>query len=80
MKAQTRPLIFPPSSKDLVRVEATVIEKTESWPKINMKFKRRKNFKKKKSKSDMVYLASYGPTTAVVTYVLLLGPARKRHS
>jgi hypothetical protein len=45
-----------------------------------MKFKRRKNFKKKKSKSDMVYLASYGPTTAVVTYVLLLGPARKRHS
>nr|XP_020040572.1 39S ribosomal protein L21, mitochondrial isoform X2 [Castor canadensis] len=39
----------PLLSKDLVRVEATVIEKTESWPKINMKFKRRKNFKKKKS-------------------------------
>lgn len=36
--------------KDLVRVEATVIEKTESWPKINMKFKKRKNYRKKKSK------------------------------
>ncbi|XP_055470744.1 39S ribosomal protein L21, mitochondrial [Psammomys obesus] len=34
--------------KDLVRVEATVIEKTESWPKINMKFKKRKNFRRKK--------------------------------
>uniref|UniRef100_A0A5F8H1F8 Large ribosomal subunit protein bL21m n=1 Tax=Monodelphis domestica TaxID=13616 RepID=A0A5F8H1F8_MONDO len=33
---------------DLVRVEATVIEKTESWPKIYMKFKRRKNFRRKK--------------------------------
>ncbi|XP_062053700.1 large ribosomal subunit protein bL21m-like [Lepus europaeus] len=39
-----RPLL----GKDLVRVEATVIEKTESWPKINMKFRKRKNFKKKK--------------------------------
>lgn len=34
--------------KELVRVEATVIEKTESWPKINMKFRKRKNFRKKK--------------------------------
>ncbi|XP_068922637.1 large ribosomal subunit protein bL21m [Petaurus breviceps papuanus] len=33
---------------DLVRVEATVIEKTESWPRVYMKFKRRKNFRKKK--------------------------------
>ncbi|XP_044536458.1 39S ribosomal protein L21, mitochondrial [Gracilinanus agilis] len=33
---------------DLVRVEATVIEKTESWPRIYMKFKRRKNFRRKK--------------------------------
>uniref|UniRef100_A0A8I3MV07 Large ribosomal subunit protein bL21m n=1 Tax=Canis lupus familiaris TaxID=9615 RepID=A0A8I3MV07_CANLF len=32
----------PLLGKDLVRVEATVIEKTESWPKINMKFKKRK--------------------------------------
>ncbi|XP_070344434.1 large ribosomal subunit protein bL21m isoform X2 [Equus asinus] len=38
----------PLLGKDLVRVEATVIEKTESWPKINMKFKKRKNYKKKK--------------------------------
>ncbi|XP_063083735.1 large ribosomal subunit protein bL21m [Cavia porcellus] len=38
----------PLLGKDLVRVEATVIEKTESWPKVNMKFKKRKNYKKKK--------------------------------
>ncbi|XP_047546976.1 39S ribosomal protein L21, mitochondrial isoform X1 [Lutra lutra] len=38
----------PLLGKDLVRVEATVIEKTESWPKINMKFKKRKNYKRKK--------------------------------
>ncbi|KAM4845391.1 large ribosomal subunit protein bL21m [Thomomys bottae] len=37
----------PLLSKDLVRVEATVVEKTESWPKVNMKFKKRKNFRKK---------------------------------
>lgn len=43
------------SRKDLVRVEATVIEKTESWPKINMKFRKRKNFRKKKSKCETVY-------------------------
>nr|XP_021153350.1 39S ribosomal protein L21, mitochondrial isoform X1 [Columba livia] len=34
--------------KDLVRVEATVIEKTESWPKINMRFRKRHNYQKKK--------------------------------
>uniref|UniRef100_A0A8C4TQ44 Large ribosomal subunit protein bL21m n=1 Tax=Falco tinnunculus TaxID=100819 RepID=A0A8C4TQ44_FALTI len=39
-----RPLL----GKDLVRVEATVIEKTESWPKINMRFRRRHNYQKKK--------------------------------
>ncbi|XP_006893296.1 PREDICTED: 39S ribosomal protein L21, mitochondrial [Elephantulus edwardii] len=38
----------PLLGKDLVRVEATVVEKTESWPKINMKFKKRKNYKKKR--------------------------------
>ncbi|XP_041517655.1 39S ribosomal protein L21, mitochondrial [Microtus oregoni] len=38
----------PLLGKDLVRVEATVIEKTESWPRINMKFRKRKNFRKKK--------------------------------
>lgn len=38
----------PLLGKDLVRVEATVIEKTESWPRVNMKFKKRKNFRKKK--------------------------------
>uniref|UniRef100_A0A674H6Y0 Large ribosomal subunit protein bL21m n=1 Tax=Taeniopygia guttata TaxID=59729 RepID=A0A674H6Y0_TAEGU len=39
-----RPLL----GKDLVRVEATVIEKTESWPKVNMRFWRRHNFQRKK--------------------------------
>ncbi|XP_076971559.1 large ribosomal subunit protein bL21m isoform X2 [Tamandua tetradactyla] len=39
----------PLLGKDLVRVEATVIEKTESWPKVNMKFKKRKNFRRKRS-------------------------------
>ncbi|NXU53382.1 RM21 protein, partial [Turnix velox] len=34
--------------KELVRVEATVIEKTESWPKINMRFRRRRNYQRKK--------------------------------
>ncbi|XP_063145319.1 large ribosomal subunit protein bL21m [Candoia aspera] len=33
---------------DLVRVEATVIEKTESWPRINVKFRRRKNYEKRR--------------------------------
>lgn len=39
-----RPLL----GKDLVRVEATVIEKTESWPKIRMSFWRRHRFQRKK--------------------------------
>ncbi|XP_064019601.1 large ribosomal subunit protein bL21m isoform X1 [Pogoniulus pusillus] len=39
-----RPLL----GKDLVRVEATVIEKTESWPKINVRFWRRHNYERKK--------------------------------
>uniref|UniRef100_A0A8D2MBS4 Large ribosomal subunit protein bL21m n=1 Tax=Zonotrichia albicollis TaxID=44394 RepID=A0A8D2MBS4_ZONAL len=43
-----RPLL----GKDLVRVEATVIEKTESWPKVNMRFWRRHNFQRKKSKGE----------------------------
>ncbi|XP_077622691.1 large ribosomal subunit protein bL21m [Crocuta crocuta] len=38
----------PLLGKNLVRVEATVIEKTESWPKINMKFQKRKNYRRKK--------------------------------
>ncbi|CAK6449547.1 unnamed protein product [Pipistrellus nathusii] len=38
----------PLLGRDLVRVEATVIEKTESWPKVNMKFKKRKNYRKKR--------------------------------
>ncbi|XP_073460662.1 large ribosomal subunit protein bL21m isoform X2 [Aquarana catesbeiana] len=38
----------PLLGKDLVRVEATVIEKTESHPKINMKFWRRHRYQKKK--------------------------------
>ncbi|XP_068116846.1 large ribosomal subunit protein bL21m [Hyperolius riggenbachi] len=38
----------PLLGKDLVRVEATVIEKTESHPKINMRFWRRHRYQKKK--------------------------------
>ncbi|XP_075401360.1 large ribosomal subunit protein bL21m [Tenrec ecaudatus] len=38
----------PLLGKELVRVEATVIEKTESWPKVNMKFKKRKNYRRKR--------------------------------
>ncbi|EDM12282.1 mitochondrial ribosomal protein L21 (predicted), isoform CRA_b [Rattus norvegicus] len=47
----------PLLGKDLVRVEATVIEKTESWPKINMKFRKRKNFRKKKNPSGYICLS-----------------------
>lgn len=39
-----RPLL----GKELVRVEATVIEKTESWPKIHMRFWRRHRFQRKR--------------------------------
>ncbi|XP_041839304.1 39S ribosomal protein L21, mitochondrial [Melanotaenia boesemani] len=39
-----RPLL----RKDLVRVEATVIEKTESWPKVHMQFHKRHRFQRKK--------------------------------
>ncbi|CAJ1052859.1 S ribosomal protein L21%2C mitochondrial [Xyrichtys novacula] len=39
-----RPLL----GKDLVRVDATVIEKTESWPKINMVFWKRHRYQRKK--------------------------------
>ncbi|XP_053518886.1 39S ribosomal protein L21, mitochondrial isoform X2 [Artibeus jamaicensis] len=46
--ADTFTLLGKPLLGDLVRVEATVIEKTESWPKVNMKFKKRKNYRKKK--------------------------------
>ncbi|KAM7165207.1 large ribosomal subunit protein bL21m [Macrochelys suwanniensis] len=38
----------PLLGKDLVRVEATVIEKTESWPRINMRFWKRHNYQRKK--------------------------------
>ncbi|NWI22089.1 RM21 protein, partial [Crypturellus soui] len=34
--------------KELVRVEATVIEKTVSWPKINMRFQKRRNYQRTK--------------------------------
>ncbi|KAJ8248899.1 hypothetical protein GJAV_G00228970 [Gymnothorax javanicus] len=39
-----RPLL----SRDLVRVEATIIEKTESWPRVQMRFKRRRRYQRKK--------------------------------
>ncbi|KAM9792211.1 large ribosomal subunit protein bL21m [Neosynchiropus ocellatus] len=38
-----RPLL----GKDLVRVEATVIEKTESWPKIHQRFWKRHRFQRR---------------------------------
>uniref|UniRef100_A0A673WN13 Large ribosomal subunit protein bL21m n=1 Tax=Salmo trutta TaxID=8032 RepID=A0A673WN13_SALTR len=42
--------ISPPfaCSRDLVRVEATVIEKTESWPKVHMRFWKRHRYQKKR--------------------------------
>ncbi|XP_046897997.1 39S ribosomal protein L21, mitochondrial isoform X2 [Hypomesus transpacificus] len=39
-----RPLL----GRNLVRVEATVLEKTESWPKVHMRFWKRHRFQKKK--------------------------------
>ncbi|XP_047433810.1 39S ribosomal protein L21, mitochondrial [Mugil cephalus] len=39
-----RPLL----GRDLVRVEATVLEKTESWPKVHMRFWKRHRFQQKK--------------------------------
>ncbi|XP_074553571.1 large ribosomal subunit protein bL21m [Halichoeres trimaculatus] len=39
-----RPLL----GKDLVRVEATVIEKTESWPKVHMRFHKRHRYQRKR--------------------------------
>ena len=43
--------------KELVRVEATVIEKTESSPKVYMQFWRRHRFQRKKSKSTHHWLS-----------------------
>ncbi|KFV65017.1 hypothetical protein N307_14977, partial [Dryobates pubescens] len=40
-----RPLL----GKELVRVEATVVEKTESWPKVHMRFWRRHNYQRKRT-------------------------------
>lgn len=39
-----RPLL----AKELVRVEATVLEKTQSWPKVHMRFWKRHRFQRKK--------------------------------
>lgn len=36
-------------------MEATVIEKTESWPKVNMRFWRRHNYQRKKSKRERTH-------------------------
>ncbi|XP_066557136.1 large ribosomal subunit protein bL21m [Amia ocellicauda] len=38
----------PILGRDLVRVEATVIEKTESWPKVHMRFWKRHRYQRKK--------------------------------
>ncbi|NWU99722.1 RM21 protein, partial [Upupa epops] len=39
-----RPLL----GKELVRVEATVLEKTESWPKVNVRFRKRHNYQRRR--------------------------------
>lgn len=39
-----RPLL----GRELVRIQATVIEKTQSWPKVNMKFWKRHRYQRKK--------------------------------
>ena len=39
-----RPLL----GRELVRVDATVLEKTESWPKVHMRFWKRHRFQRKK--------------------------------
>lgn len=39
-----RPLL----GRELVKVEATVLEKTESWPKVHMRFWRRHRYQRKK--------------------------------
>ncbi|XP_077428278.1 large ribosomal subunit protein bL21m [Vanacampus margaritifer] len=39
-----RPLL----AKELVRVEATVVEKTQSWPKVHVRFWRRHRFERKR--------------------------------
>ncbi|XP_066492063.1 large ribosomal subunit protein bL21m [Tiliqua scincoides] len=38
----------PLLGKDLVRVEATVIEKTEAWPRMYMRFRRKRRFQRKR--------------------------------
>ncbi|KAG7486204.1 39S ribosomal protein L21, mitochondrial [Solea senegalensis] len=38
----------PVLGKELVRVEATVVEKTESWPKVHMQFWKRHRFQRKR--------------------------------
>ncbi|XP_068004606.1 large ribosomal subunit protein bL21m [Melanerpes formicivorus] len=40
-----RPLL----GKELVRVEATVVEKTESWPKVHVRFWKRHNYQRKRT-------------------------------
>lgn len=47
-------------------MEATVIEKTESWPKINMKFQKRKNYQRKRSKLEKAPLAALPAALGVV--------------
>lgn len=37
-------------------MEATVIEKTESWPKVNMKFRRKCRSQRKRSKSEKIHI------------------------
>uniref|UniRef100_A0A673XKN8 Large ribosomal subunit protein bL21m n=1 Tax=Salmo trutta TaxID=8032 RepID=A0A673XKN8_SALTR len=44
---------------DLVRVEATVIEKTESWPKVHMRFWKRHRYQKKRSMYIYIYIYIY---------------------
>uniref|UniRef100_A0A8C7EC78 Large ribosomal subunit protein bL21m n=1 Tax=Nothoprocta perdicaria TaxID=30464 RepID=A0A8C7EC78_NOTPE len=54
-----RPLL----GKELVRVEATVIEKTESWPKISMRFWKRHNYQRMRGRWERA--ARFPPAAAV---------------
>ncbi|KQK74167.1 ras-related and estrogen-regulated growth inhibitor-like protein [Amazona aestiva] len=57
-----RPLL----GKELVRVEATVIEKTESWPKINVRFRKKRNYQRTQTLTVRFitrrFIGDYDPT------------------
>ncbi|MGH0138742.1 UNVERIFIED_CONTAM: hypothetical protein FKN15_017569 [Acipenser sinensis] len=56
----------PLLGRDLVRVEATVIEKTESWPKVHMRFWKRHRYQRKRTMTVRFitkrFIGEYDPT------------------